>query len=94
MPGLVNGIQILATDELYNVLYAATGQDPVLIMASSERLKTMLTMFGILDGLSTVSAQKSLPLQVRQQSAIQLKNVVQQSWRSRKYAVLLYLISG
>lgn len=82
---LANTVQTVTSDELYNVLHAATTQDPVLVIASSEKLKTLLTMIGTLDGLSAIATQKSLPVQIRQQSAIQLKNAIQHSWRSRKY---------
>ncbi|KAI0347520.1 ARM repeat-containing protein [Trametopsis cervina] len=74
----------VSPEELYNVISAATSQDPGQIKASSDRLKQMLEMAGTFDALSEIAAQRNLPLQVRQQSIIQLKNSSLGHWKSRK----------
>ena len=66
------------------VIVAATSQDPAEIKASSDRLKQLFEMSGVFDALSEIAAQRSLPLQVRQQSIIQLKNSSMGHWKSRK----------
>lgn len=45
----------------------------------------MLEMAGTFDALSEIAAQRSLPVQVRQQSIIQLKNSSVGHWKSRRY---------
>ncbi|KAF7790859.1 hypothetical protein EIP86_001817 [Pleurotus ostreatoroseus] len=71
-------------EEVYNVICAAASQDPAQIKASSERLKQLLEMAGTFDALSEIAATRTLPLPVRQQSIIQLKNSSLNHWRSRK----------
>jgi hypothetical protein len=71
-------------EELFNVISAASSQDPAQVRASSERLKDMFEMFGTFDGLSDIASQKAVPLPVRQQSIIQFKNAAINHWRSRK----------
>ncbi|KAI0755466.1 ARM repeat-containing protein [Irpex lacteus] len=76
--------QNASPEEVYNVIVAATSQDPAQIKASSDRLKQLLEMAGTFDALSEIAGQRSLPLQVRQQSIIQLKNSSLGHWKSRK----------
>ena len=76
-------------EEVYNVICAATSQDFVQIKASSDRLKELLEMTGTFDALSAIAAQRSLPLQVRQQSIIQLKNSSMGHWRTKRYVIEL-----
>ncbi|KAJ3559178.1 hypothetical protein NM688_g492 [Phlebia brevispora] len=71
-------------EEVYNVICAAASQDPAQIKASSERLKQLLEMAGTFDSLSEIAATRTLPLPVRQQSIIQLKNSSLNHWRSRR----------
>ncbi|KAH8106154.1 ARM repeat-containing protein [Cristinia sonorae] len=71
-------------DELFQVICDAASQDPLKIKTSTDRLKQMLDMTGCFDALSQISAQRVMPLQVRQQSIIQLKNAVINQWRSRR----------
>jgi Importin-beta N-terminal domain len=79
----------VSPSELYDVISAAASQDPSRIQASTQRLKEMLQLSGSYDALHEIAAQKSLPLQVRQQSIIQFKNVALIHWRSRKSAPCL-----
>ena len=54
-------------------------------------------MTGTYDALSEISVSQNVPLPVRQQAIIQLKNNVTNFWRSRKLALLgftlLYLLT-
>lgn len=86
MNGLRLGVKIetVSRDELFNVILGAASQDPAQLQASAKRLKEMQDMFGTFDGLSEIACQRSLPLAVRQQSIIQLKNGISGHWRSRK----------
>lgn len=70
--------------ELLDVIAGASSQDPIRLQAASKRFKEMLAMSGTFDALSEISSQRSLPLAVRQQSIIQLKNNALNNWRSRK----------
>lgn len=72
-------------NELFNVICGAASQDPALMKASSTRLKDMLEMFGTYDALHQIASQTTVPLPVRQQSIIQVKNNALSHWRSRKY---------
>lgn len=76
-------------EELYNVICAAVSQDPAQIKASADRLKQLLEMVGTFDTLSEIAATRTLPLQVRQQSIIQLKNSSHGHWRSRRCACVI-----
>lgn len=75
----------VSPEELYNVVCDAASQDPFKVKSSSEKLKEMFDMTGTCDALSEIAAQRTIPLQVRQQSIIQLKNCVLSHWRSRRY---------
>ncbi|KIO12672.1 hypothetical protein M404DRAFT_959382 [Pisolithus tinctorius Marx 270] len=70
--------------QLLEIVYAASSQIPAQVQASTERLKTLLDNVGTYDALHEIAAEKSLPLQVRQQSIIQFKNSALSHWRSRK----------
>ncbi|KAI0092637.1 armadillo-type protein [Irpex rosettiformis] len=76
--------QNASPEEVYNVICAATSQDLAQIKASSDRLKQLLELSGTFDALSEIATQRTLPLQVRQQSIIQLKNSSLGHWKSRK----------
>lgn len=85
-------VQHVSPTELYDVMTAASSQDPSKVQASSIRLKQMLDMFGTFDALHEIAAQRTVPLAIRQQSIIQFKNAALNHWRSRKSAKLrLYL---
>lgn len=70
--------------ELLDVIEGASSQDPARFQAASIRFKEMLVMSGTYDALSQIASQRELPLNVRQQSIIQLKNNALDNWRSRK----------
>ncbi|THH33687.1 hypothetical protein EUX98_g583 [Antrodiella citrinella] len=74
----------VSTDELFQVICDAASQDPAKIKTSTDRLKQLLDMTGSFDALSEIAAQRNLPLHVRQQSIIQLKNAVGHHWRARR----------
>ncbi|KAI6047441.1 ARM repeat-containing protein [Pisolithus marmoratus] len=75
---------VVNRQELLEIVYAASSQIPAQVQASTERLKTLLDNVGTYDALHEIAAEKSLPLQVRQQSIIQFKNSALSHWRSRK----------
>lgn len=75
---------VVNRQELLEIVYAASSQVPAQVQASTERLKTLLENVGTYDALHEIAAEKSLPLQVRQQSIIQFKNSALSHWRSRK----------
>ena len=77
--------ETVSPQELYNVVSGAASQDPRLISASASRLKEMLNMPGTLDGLSEITGQRNIPLSIRQQSIIQLKNSAFTHWKSKRY---------
>jgi len=80
-------VEHVSPQELYNVMTAASSQDPAQIQESSKRLKHMLDMFGTFDALHEIAAQRTVPLIIRQQSIIQFKNAALGHWRSRKSAL-------
>lgn len=94
----VSGVatQNVSPDELYDAIYGAASQDPSKVKASSERLKDMFDMTGTSDVLSQIAAQKTVPLQIRQQSIIQFKNTALNHWRSRRLVAHLssHSVSG
>ena len=61
-------------EEVFAVVTGATSQDPVVLKESTEQLKQILERPGTLDFLHEIAAQKTVPLAVRQQSIIQIKN--------------------
>ena len=74
-------------EEVYSVICAATSQDFAQVKASSDRLKELSEMTGMFDALSEIAARRSLPLQMRQQSIIELKNSSMGHWSTRRYVV-------
>lgn len=85
---LATGVNVehVSPQELYDVMTAASSQDPAQIQESSKRLKQMLDMFGTFHALHEIAATKTVPLIIRQQSIIQFKNAALGHWRSRKSA--------
>ncbi|KAG6880368.1 hypothetical protein C0992_007779 [Termitomyces sp. T32_za158] len=77
-------VEHVSPTELYEVLNAASSQDPSQLKASHERLKQMLDMFGTYDALHEIAGQRSVPLAIRQQAIIQFKNAALAHWKSRK----------
>ena len=86
---LATGVNVehVSPQELYDVMTAASSQDPAQIQESSKRLKQMLDMFGTFDALQEIAAQRTVPLIIRQQSIIQFKNAALGHWKSRKSAL-------
>ncbi|PPQ83268.1 hypothetical protein CVT25_004007 [Psilocybe cyanescens] len=82
-------VQSVSPTELYEIIVGASSQDVSQIQASSQRLKQMLDMFGAFDALQEIAARTTIPLAIRQQAMIQLKNTVTQHWRSRKCVVFI-----
>ncbi|CAL1700530.1 unnamed protein product [Somion occarium] len=84
--GLAKGVPVVhvSPEEVYQVITNAASQDPAKVKTSSERLKQLLDMTGAFDALSEISVQQAVPLPVRQQAIIQLKNNLTNHWRSRK----------
>ena len=76
--------QPVSPEELYSVVCGAASQNPSEVQASTTRLKELLERPGAYDILHEIAAQKSVPLQVRQQAMIQFKNATTGHWRSRK----------
>ncbi|KAG6911227.1 hypothetical protein DXG01_003094 [Tephrocybe rancida] len=77
-------VEHVSRQELYDVMTAASSQDPSQMQASSKRLKQMLDMFGTYDALHEIATQRSFPLAIRQQALIQFKNAALGHWKSRK----------
>jgi hypothetical protein len=77
-------VEHVSPEELFQVLSAASSQDPAMVQASSSRLKQMLEMFGSYDALHEIAATKNAPIAVRQQAIIQFKNSALVHWKSRK----------
>ncbi|TBU32713.1 ARM repeat-containing protein [Dichomitus squalens] len=76
--------QPVSPEELYNVVCGAASQNPSEVQVSTDRLKDLLERPGAYDILHEIAAQKTVPLQVRQQAMIQFKNATSGHWRSRK----------
>ncbi|KAJ7638980.1 armadillo-type protein [Roridomyces roridus] len=77
-------VQSVSAEEVFQVMTAASSQDPAVFQASSARLKELLDMFGTYDALHEIAAQRAVPIHIRQQSIIQFKNAASSHWRSRK----------
>ncbi|KAG5716692.1 Importin-11 [Termitomyces sp. T112] len=77
-------VEHVSPTELYEVLNAASSQDPSQLKASHERLRQMLDMFGTYDALHDIAGQRMAPLAIRQQAIIQFKNAALAHWKSRK----------
>lgn len=82
-------LQNVSFQELYNVVCGAASQNPAEMRAASERLKELLEVSGTCNALQEIALQKTAPLQVRQLSLIQFKNLITNRWRSRKYVSLM-----
>ncbi|KAM5532278.1 hypothetical protein V8D89_014036 [Ganoderma adspersum] len=74
----------VSPEELYNVVCGAASQNPAQVQESTNRLKELLTRPGAYDILHEIAAQKTVPLQVRQQAMIQFKNATTGHWRSNR----------
>ena len=70
-------------EEVFSIVTGAASQDPVLLKASTDQLKKILERPGTLDFLHEIAAQKTVPLGVRQQSIIQVKNNTLR-WRAKR----------
>ncbi|KAI0068814.1 ARM repeat-containing protein [Artomyces pyxidatus] len=77
-------LSAISQQQLYIVVSAAASQNPSEMLAASTRLKELLEQPGTLNVLHEISAQKSIPLPIRQLCIIQIKNVVMNHWRSRR----------
>ena len=67
-------LQPATLEEVFAIVTGATSQDPVVLKASTDQLKRILERPGTLDFLQEIAAQKAVPLTVRRQSIIQIKN--------------------
>jgi Importin-beta N-terminal domain len=70
--------------EVYAAVAGAASQNPKEMSTSAARLKDLMDQPGTLDLLQQIAAQRKAPLQIRQLSIIQVKNVVSTLWRSRR----------
>jgi hypothetical protein len=73
-------------EEIFQVVSNAASQDPQLVTSSTKRLKELLLLPGTFEFLSQITVQRSLPLPMRQQSIIQLKNAALPHWKARRFA--------
>ena len=76
-------LQPATLEEVFAVVTGATSQDPALLKASTDQLKHILDRPGTMDFLQEIAAQKAVPLVVRQQSIIQVKNNVKH-WKAKR----------
>jgi hypothetical protein len=76
-------LQPATLEEVFAIVTGATSQDPVVLKASTDQLKRILERPGTLDFLQEIAAQKTVPLTVRQQSIIQVKNNAS-NWRAKR----------
>lgn len=77
-------VETVSPTELLQVLNGACSLDQAQIIASGDRLKQMLDMFGIFDSLQDVATRRELPLPIRQQAIIQFTRAAPNHWKSRK----------
>jgi hypothetical protein len=77
-------IQHASLQEVYAAVAGAASQNPKEMSTSAARLKDLMDQPGTLDLLQQIAAQRTAPLQIRQLSIIQVKNVVSTLWRSRR----------
>lgn len=75
--------QPVTLEEVFAIVTGATSQDPVALKASVDQLKQILGRPGTMDCLQEIAVQKTVPLTVRQQSIIQVKNYIG-NWKSRR----------
>jgi hypothetical protein len=89
-----DSIQHASIQEVYAAVTGALSQNPKEMSASTARLKNLIDQPGTLDLLQQIAAQKTAPLQIRQLSIIQVKNVVSTLWRSRRLVGLVLRLSS
>lgn len=77
-------VQHASIQEVYAAVAGAASQNLKEMSTSAARLKDLMDRPGTLDLLQQIAAQSSAPLQIRQLSIIQVKNVVSTLWRSRR----------
>lgn len=77
-------IQHASIQDVYSAVAGAASQNPKEMSTSAARLKDLMDQPGTLDLLQQIAAQRTAPLQIRQLSIIQVKNVVSTLWRSRR----------
>ena len=77
-------VQHASIQEVYAAVAGAASQNPKEMSTSAARLKDLMDQPGTLDLLQQTAAQRKAPLQIRQLSIIQVKNVVSTLWRSRR----------
>ena len=82
-------IQHASIQEVYAAVAGAASQNPKEMSTSAARLKNLMDQPGTLDLLQQIAAQRTAPLQIRQLSIIQVKNVVSTLWRSRRSVSLV-----
>lgn len=70
-------------EEVFAIVTGATSQDPAVLKPSTDQLKLILERPGTLDFLQEIAAQKSVPVAVRQQSIIQVKNNMKH-WKAKR----------
>ena len=70
-------------EEVFAIVTRATSQDPVVLKASTDQMKQILERPGTLDFLQEIAAQKAVPVAVRQQSIIQVKNSMKH-WKAKR----------
>ena len=87
-------IQHASIQDVYAVVAGAASQNPKEMSASAARLKDLMDQPGTLDLLQQIAAQRTAPLQIRQLSIIQVKNVVSTLWRSRRSVGLMRCLCG
>ena len=76
-------LQPATLEEVFAIVTGATSQDPAVLKASTDHLKQILERPGTLDFLQEIAAQKTVPLVVRQQSIIQVKNNLK-NWKAKR----------
>ena len=70
-------------EEVFAIVTGATSQDPVVLKASTDQLKQILERPGTLDFMQGIAAQRTVPVAVRQQSIIQVKNHMKH-WKAKR----------
>jgi len=85
-------IQHATIQDVYAAVAGAASQNPKEMSMSAARLKDLMDQPGTLDLLQQIAAQRTAPLQIRQLSIIQAKNVVSTLWRSRRSVGLLQCV--
>ena len=85
-------VQHASIQEVYAAVAGAASQNPKEMSTSAARLKDLMDQPGTLDLLQQIAAQRKAPLQIRQLSIIQVKNVVSTLWRSRRWASCYVLV--